>query len=170
MLKGEYMGASQDFKGTINGNTITAGTGTLTLGAGLTLTGDETIAISAKATQGVWTDYAASSTIAGFSGGVVKTIRYLTLGKLVFVDYYLDATSNQTYLTFTVPFASANTAVTFDGVITQVQDNSVDIAVPGKSVLAVNSDIVTCYKTVAGGAWTASGNKIAHGSFWYVVP
>jgi len=36
-------GATQDFKGTINGNTITAGTGVLTMSAGKTMTVDESL-------------------------------------------------------------------------------------------------------------------------------
>jgi len=54
-LSTSVWGATQDFKGTINGNTITAGTGTLTMSAGKTLTVsesgtiDEAVALSSKA-------------------------------------------------------------------------------------------------------------------------
>lgn len=41
-LYGSAVAATQDFKGTINGNTVTAGTGTLTMSAGKTLTVSET--------------------------------------------------------------------------------------------------------------------------------
>lgn len=58
--------ASQDFKGTINGNTITAGTGTVTVTSTNVLTVDETSAMSSKAPK----DGPTFTGIGTFSGDV----------------------------------------------------------------------------------------------------
>lgn len=75
-------GATQDFKGTINGNTITAGTGTVTISAGKTITAtestslDEAVSMSSKAPKSgaaltgatINTAKIARNTAAGMSG------------------------------------------------------------------------------------------------------
>ena len=104
-------GASQDFKGTINGNTITAGSGTVTMSAGKTLTVtqttslDEAVSMSSKATQtnSAWTPTANRFTVVGaetISGHYTKT------GNVVTVWIYYSAATTVAAVATTSYFAN----------------------------------------------------------------
>jgi hypothetical protein len=56
---------------------------------------------------GAWTDYSASTTVAGFSGTPTKAVYYSVVNKIVYVSFFLSGTSNDNILTFTVPIAAA---------------------------------------------------------------
>ena len=119
----------------------------------------------------VWTDYAASSTIVGWSSFTSgrKWIYTHKIGTLVFVSFHLEGTSNDTVVTFTLPYASSNTSFQYIGgaALSLTYDNTLGKTPAGKAVLPPNSSTVTCYSDGYNGAWTASGTKIVTGTFWY---
>jgi len=119
-----------------------------------------------------WTDYYSSSTIVGWSSLTAgrRRIMYKTIGKLVFVFFHLEGTSNATTVSFTLPYTS--TAVGFGNLFYQLltftYDNTLASTTPGKCGVDVNSATATCSKTsAASGGWTASGSKIVSGQFIY---
>jgi len=111
-----------------------------------------------------WIDYSSTSTIVGWSSYTIKKIYYKTIGRIVLIQFYLDGTSNATASNFTIPYISgAGFAV---GLIIRVIDNGGQ-ATAGLMELSNNSS--TCHLFAAPNAppWTASGNKLAYGQFWY---
>lgn len=111
-----------------------------------------------------WTDYSATSTITGWTSFTTKKIYYKKIGKLVFVTFHLDGTSNSTSTNFTLPYTS-NSAVQYDAFF-QGKDNSGANFV-GLLELLGNSSTANLYSTPGGGAWTASGTKQVRGQFWF---
>ena len=143
----------------INVNAITAaglitGNGGIATGA----SGDDVYSV-------VWTDYASSSTIVGWSGTPTAYIRYKKIGKMVFVQFDISGTSNSTSVTFTVPYAAANTTITQNGITTVVIDDGTAAAM-GRCYIGAAGSTVTCKKSVDG-AWTNSGSKNAAGFIFY---
>jgi hypothetical protein len=121
---------------------------------------------------GDWTDYAASSTIVGWSSFTSgrKWIYYKVIGKIVFVWFHLEGTSNSTSVSFTLPFTSANLYNTaWGGALNITYDNGVTKTTPGHAQVTYNSNTVNCYVDMANGAWTASGTKIVAGQFFYQI-
>lgn len=114
-------GAAQDFKGTVNGNTITAGTGTVTMSAGKTLTVtqtttlDEAVSMSSKSAQ---TNAAFSPSATSFTvvGAETLTGHYTKTGNTVTVFIYhsaatsVAATGTSSYYG-NLPFAPARNSV-----------------------------------------------------------
>lgn len=120
-------------------------------------------------TLGLWSDYTATSTITGWTGGLAKAIYYMTIGKLVFVSFYIDGTSNSTDARFTVPAKAANIAnVYYSAIASAAQDNGVDLTTPCTVLMAPDQNYIYITKGMNTGAWTASGNKIVRGNLWYI--
>ncbi len=115
-------------------------------------------------TEGPWPDYSATSTITGWSSFTYKEILYKKIGKLVFVSFNLNGTSDSISVTFTLPY-SKNTLPTVINFMIRLADNGVVLATPGYGTLVTNT--VTCYKDLASTIWTNSGNKIVIGQFCY---
>lgn len=115
------------------------------------------------------TDYYASSTITGWSSLTAgrRYIVYKKIGKMVFVNFHLEGTSNATSVSFTLPYAARTQYGTFGGSLTLTYDNSALITAAGKVEIAGGASTATCYSNGGAGAWTAANNKIVAGSFWY---
>jgi hypothetical protein len=114
-----------------------------------------------------WVDYSGSSSINGWSSTSVSIIRYKTVGKLVFVSFYINGTSDSTDVNFTLPLTTSNTGLTFGGAMETAYDNGVNLTTATRVKMDPNSQIVACYKDMAQEAWTASGIKIVRGSLWF---
>jgi hypothetical protein len=117
----------------------------------------------------VWTDYAATSTIVGFSSVSEKFIYYKKVGKLVFVNAYIVGTSNATGFSFTVPYESA--AAGSAGALWTFPCYGIDagtpMSTPARAELPPSSQVVTLSKDMAGTVWTNSGNKRINVAMWY---
>ena len=112
-------------------------------------------------TSVAWTDYSGTSTIVGWTSYTVKEIWYKKIGKLVFVQFDIEGTSDDTVATFTLPF-NKQTDVNEIVTIRVVDDGTAYIG-----FLSISAAIVTCYSDIAAGAWINSGNKYVYGQFWY---
>jgi len=116
---------------------------------------------------GAWLDYTSTSTITGWSSFTSgrKFIFYRQMGKRIDVAWHLEGTSNSTLTKFTLPFTSANigTAFNFAGVASLHYDNGSYPATTGVVSCVNNTNVVDCFMSYAGAAWTASGTKIAEG-------
>lgn len=120
-----------------------------------------------------WTDYTASSTITGWSSFTAnrKIIKYKKIGKLVFVQWHLEGTSNATSVSFTLPYTCVNNTGT--GYPSAYgtwfgYDNGAYLSTIQSTYISAGSSLVehrTSPGTAAG--WTASGTKISSGTLFY---
>jgi hypothetical protein len=124
----------------------------------------EQLAVALKSldmvTAVAWTDYSSTSTVTGWSSFTVKQIFYKKIGKLVFVQFRLDGTSNATSANFTLPYTVTDTVY----VPIATRDNS------GTRTIGITNPTSTTaylYKDPTLASWTASGTKEARGQFWY---
>ena len=166
--------------GTTNDVSLMNRAGTVVLGVGpnttaVNMTGALAVTGVATFTADVltvaWTDYTASSTIVGWTSFVSgkKWILYKKLGKLVFVQFYIEGTSNSTSTTFTLPFASYNNSygqMEYGAVLITTQ-NSGSFVGPGVAMVSAGSSTVNVFSSTAQLGWTASSTKAIGGSFWY---
>ena len=113
-------------------------------------------------TSVAWTDYSATSTIVGWSSST-DAIFYKKIGKLVFVQFYITGTSDDTVTTFTLPFTQQSDVRLHIPI--KVVDSGTGAV--GLATLASDASIVLCYDSIAGSAWTDSGTKTIWGQFWY---
>ncbi len=113
-----------------------------------------------------WTDYSATSTIVGWSAFGTKLILYKRVGKLIFVQFYLQGTSNSTAATFTLP-TTQQSNVQLWAPYGFGEDNTTTLTTTGLLTLADGGSTVTLYPSQAQGAWTNTGTKAAIGQFWY---
>lgn len=128
----------------------------------LTTSGDGSIGGDLSATGDIFTvqtvDYGGTSTIVGWSALTAQRILIKKIGKMVFVHFNLDGTSDDTVVTFTLPHTSATTTQTvYGGSLNTTFDNGAHAA-SGTCKITSNSSTVTCL-TSAAGAWTGSGSK-----------
>jgi hypothetical protein len=113
-----------------------------------------------------WTDYSATSTIVGWGSYTTKQVYYKKVGKVVFVAFNIEGTSNNAATTFTLPTNSASIVSIIAPIV--VLDNNIRKALAYLS-LAHGAATVTLSIDTDGTAWTASGNKAVYGLFWYEV-
>lgn len=113
-----------------------------------------------------WTDYSGTSTVTGWSSFTVKQIYYKKVGKMVYVTFALNGTSNSTSVSFTLPFDGATGAQ----VRTAFWGNDSGTGVPRmcNNYWGVNNQI-DVYSDLNGGSWTNSGGKYVYGQFFYEV-
>ena len=137
----------------------------MVVGGTLGVTGVATFTADVLTTA--WTDYTGSSTIVGWAATPSpQLILYKKVGKLVFVSYYIEGTSDSATTTFTVPVAAATTAGNiFHGVMPYMMNNGTEGAI-GRSQLPSASSTVTLIRS-ASDPWTSSGLKRVGGQFWY---
>lgn len=115
-----------------------------------------------------WTDYGATSTVVGWAATPTKNIMYKLIGKTCFVQVLIDGTSNDTVVTFTLPYTSANTNASTNAAV-YGYDNGAGLTGACRAYLAVNSSTVTVYSDMNTGAWTNTGNKGIYGQFWFEI-
>lgn len=129
----------------------------------LTLDSSQNAIFGADAYSVAWTDYSATSTVTGWSSFGTKSIYYKRVGKLVFVYFRIDGTSNTTGASFTLP-VSATTGSQHQ-LHAIAQDNGGTLAMD--RFYWSNSSTVEFYSDIAGTGFTASGAKLIMGQFWY---
>ena len=116
-----------------------------------------------------WTSYGATSTVTGWSVFTRKIIYYKRVGKLVFVQFNLEGTSDTNSIKFTLPFTNSNadSNLPVSATFGLGKDNGTSLTSAGRVQLNANSDEVIIQKDLASGAWTTSGTKQVIGQFWY---
>jgi hypothetical protein len=137
----------------------------VTVGGTLAVTGISTFTADVRTTA--WTDYGATSTITGWSALTTQKIFYKKLGKLVYVAFQLEGTSNATSATFTLPVArSTDAGFTLTAPMGgDIQNNGAAVTVA--SYLSLPSASSTVTLVLSSGAWTGSSGKRAAGEFFY---
>lgn len=116
------------------------------------------------------TDYTATSTITGWSSFTAgrKFIYYKKIGKTVFVQFWLEGTSNATTVSFTLPVAPTGTTYPVTAVaLGSAMDNGSVLTTAGHLELLAGDTTVTCYTNMATATWTAANTKRVGGQFFY---
>jgi len=108
-----------------------------------------------------WTDYSGTSTIDGWSSYTTKEIEYKKIGDMVFVSFRIVGTSDETFATFTLPHAEAQSGNPINTILTQ------DDSTWAIGYISVGGSTATCYQDSASGGFTASGTKGIYGQFFY---
>lgn len=103
------------------------------------------------------------STITGWSSYTANSVHVKEVGKLIFVKYWIEGTSNQTYARFTLPYKQ-EAGIKLD-VWSRITDDGATQS--GLIELDADSNLVNGYPEPWGGTFTASGTKMIQGQFWY---
>ena len=115
-------------------------------------------------TSVAWTDYTATSTRVGWASFTTAQIKYKKIGGLVFVQFELRGTSDDTVATMTLPFAQTG-GTTINPLIRIKNDGTWGT---GFASFPLDSSTVTFYANTAGAAWHVSAaDKWVIGQFWY---
>lgn len=112
-----------------------------------------------------WVNYAASSTILGWSSFTTKELQYRYLNlNTVLVQFRLIGTSNSTSASFTLPVDNVTYLACPAGL---TGDNGVLSSTLGQVICASAASLVQLNKDATGAIWTASGIKSIAGQFIY---
>lgn len=175
---GQLYGLQQSEDGDVTITRDLAVTRNLTVGGTAAVTGAATVGGTLGVTDVAtfaddvynvaWTDYSATSTVTGWAGGVSTKIFYKKLGRLVFVAFQIQGTSNSTAATFTVPFARPANAYDLSFAMAGfIQDNSADVTTNAYGTIASGASTVVLGRFAGSTTWTGSGTKRVSGQFWY---
>lgn len=115
-----------------------------------------------------WTDISATSTIVGWSSFTIKTLCYMRLGKLLFVQFRLYGTSDNATTTFTLPSSLTNNSLIVVNQLIDTRDAG-GAYQAGLLEIPVSSNVVSLYKDLTGNAFTNSGTKFVSGQFFVKV-
>ena len=166
-------GVSSNISMDSNGGMVFRRAPSVSAGAGTTDVTNLNITSAGDVYSTAYADYYSSSTIVGWSSLTSgrRRIMYKTIGKLVFVWFHLEGTSNATTVTFTLPYTSTSIGYggkMFGSPLTFTYNNTAAVAIQGVVQLAVNDNVATCnLSPLAGGGWTSSGVKEVAGNFMY---
>jgi hypothetical protein len=118
-----------------------------------------------------WQEYYGSSTKVGWSNITEnrKWIWYKKIGSVVWIVFHLEGTSNSTTTSFTMPYIMntwPSSQVSYTSMDLWTYNNSSSDADAGHINIDADGSS-TARLTRSAGAWTASGTKIAAGTFFY---
>ncbi len=116
-----------------------------------------------------WTEWSGSASEDGWSGTPTVDIWYKKIGKMVFVKFSIDGTSDAANAQFELPYACTTTAVRFTCV---GEDNGSDITGGASGVINFNNASRVELQPDQGSnlniaGWTSSGAKSVSGQFFY---
>ena len=86
----------------------------------------------------------------------------------MFVDFYLEGTSNSTSITFTAPNNSAQGFSVFRP-CGLTANNSTQLTLPARVQIPNATNVVTIVRDLAGATWTASGVKSVGGQISFKI-
>lgn len=111
------------------------------------------------------------SNIVGWSSRTTTEIRYRRVGKMIFVNFYVQGTGNTTSATttgFDLPYPlSSNLSISVNASISQ--NNGAVSEISSCYISSTNRYFLVVNKNVAQGTWTASGTKTIWGQFLYEI-
>lgn len=123
-------------------------------------------------TGSTWPTTTYSPTVTGWSGTPTTTARYIQTGKLVFLIFSIQGTSNATTATMTLPVAARSSGgFVYDGMNGYAQNNATEITTGSRWYIdpGASTTIVNFYKDTAFAVWTNSGQKLIRGYITYEV-
>jgi hypothetical protein len=115
-----------------------------------------------------WINISTTSTIVGFSAFAQRFIYYKIIDNYIFIDFYIEGTSNSTSFTFTSPFNNTSGASKFGSCGYNVNGGS-PILNPARIIISNNSNIVNITLNFGGAAYTATGTKGCAGQISFKI-
>lgn len=112
-------------------------------------------------------NYSATSTVIGWSSFTTKEIHVKNEGKMVYVAFNLQGTSNSASSTFTVPYTSDNAPLGYGDALQLAVNGGTTSTTATRVVMGASTTAATIYSNMSTGGWVTSGDKIVVGSFWY---
>jgi hypothetical protein len=123
---------------------------------------DEIAAVETDLLTGL-VDYSGLSSVTGWGSFTSKLIWVKMIGKLAYVNFYIDGISNSVSTYFSLPVI-ALTGTRYGGTVAACNNGlTVD---GGIWVVAGASALAEFYTNIFGGGWVASGQKIILGQFF----
>ena len=116
-----------------------------------------------------WTDYSGTTTIDGWSSTTAKVVLYKKIGKLVFCQFAIQGTSDDTIAFFSLPWNADNISghgQSFQVLVYGIDDGT-SLTAPARLDIDPGSNVFDVYKDLAASAWTNNGTKGIRGEFWY---
>ena len=112
-------------------------------------------------------NWTTGASVGGFTGSLmINNVYYIKIGKMVHLWYQFQGTSNDSTLSFTLPFA-ADSSLSSHDFASKIKDNGSSISTPGNASFPYSTNLVYIFKDFGGTSWTASGTKAADGYICY---
>jgi hypothetical protein len=121
-------------------------------------------ALALKTDKTSWVDYSASSTIVGWSSFTTRQIFYKIVDNMMFVNFFLEGTSNATTANFTLPNNVALSSIMLGAFI--INNGGISTNQVGRIDCASGSATINVFRDNTGTAFTASGTKRVQGQFF----
>lgn len=125
-------------------------------------------ALNDKIDKTSWINISTTSTIIGFSSFSQRFIFYKIIDNYIFIDFYLEGTSNSTSFTFTSPFNNNSGASKFGSCGYNVNAGSVAVN-PARLLISNNSNLVNITLNFTGAAYSATGTKGCAGQISFKI-
>jgi hypothetical protein len=139
-------------------------TGSLQVSGSATFTGP----ISASDYQTAWIDYSSPSVTTGWAvtpAYTSKNVKYIIIGKLAHVNYFINGTGATAVTTFTLPFSASGNVVTQSNAMQCFLGATTPI---GMAFMTSGSNLVNCLQyttaTAQTNTWGGTGVKGVRGS------
>lgn len=114
--------------------------------------------------------FGADASVPGWAAGVAEILYYHISNNRVYIDFYIDGTSDQTYARITLPFtANTSPSIFSGGALIESMNNGTGNTNGCLVKLAYNSATVNMYTNMLSGAWTATGRKYVQGILNYII-
>lgn len=114
--------------------------------------------VDTKITQNQWVNYSTTSVVTGLTGVTSISIYYIDMGEYYIYKYFISGPASGTSLSFTL---HVNENIFTNEQIIRIASNGVNAA--GLARITPGTNVVNCFATPAGGAFSSSGTKAAGG-------
>lgn len=113
-----------------------------------------------------WTVFAPVAV--GWTASPTVKAAYIQSGKMCWVRFQVQGTSNATTATLALPFTAGTWTTAGDFYsFCQARDNTVNLTTPGMVEIVSAATVATIYKDGSFATWTASGTKQVYGEYFY---
>lgn len=137
-------------------------TGVATAGVNSTIT--SLIGLSGDVYQASWQNYSAVASISGCSSYTMKNIFCKRIGRTVFVNFFVEGTSDSTAFQFNLPWTHTSTCNTY---LCCTTGNNTSTNAIGWASIEAGATLIKLFPNRTTTAWTASNTKACSGNFMY---
>lgn len=115
--------------------------------------------------------FAYTTTTTGWSSTTTKVSEFWIKGRIVYMRFYVDGTSNATTANCTLPTTAraGDATLRWEGANGYTADNNVDVTVANRWYIAAGGTVVNFYKNMFNDGWTNSAQKIVVSSPYYYI-
>jgi len=125
-------------------------------------------ALNNKVDKTSWVDISLTSTIVGFSSFTQRSIWYKIIDNYIFIDFYIEGTSNATTFSFTSIFDNKNGFSGFGRCGYNVNSGIISNQ-PARILISNNLNVVNITQNFNGNAYSSSGTKACAGQISFKI-